>query len=77
MAIVESFLPRQLSVEELRADVDAFLAATAERTFGVLMKSLQPRYAGRADGRVVSETLKAALATVQPSASENEKGRAH
>jgi uncharacterized protein YqeY len=77
MAIVESFLPRQLSVEELRADVDAFLAATTERTFGVLMKSLQPRYAGRADGRLVSETLKTALASVQPSASENEKGRAH
>lgn len=62
MAIVETFLPRRLGADELRAEIAALLAATPERNFGALMKIATPRFAGRADGRAVSETLKALLA---------------
>lgn len=63
LAIVETFLPKQLSVEELRADLKDALVGTAERNFGALMKILQPRYAGRVDGKTLSETLKSLLAS--------------
>ena len=62
LKIVEEYLPAQLSPEQVKAEILAELSNTAERNFGVLMKALQPKFTGRADGRVVSETLKAALA---------------
>lgn len=63
MAIVATFLPRQLGPDDLRREIDALLAGTPERAFGPLMKLASARFAGRADGKLVSETLKAALAS--------------
>ena len=64
MAIVETFLPKQLTGAELAAQIDELIASTPERSFGVLMKLASPRFSGRADGRAVSEALKSALAKV-------------
>ena len=62
MKLVEEFLPKQLSAPEIREAIDALLSGTPERNFGALMKVVQPHFAGRAEGRLVAEALKAALA---------------
>jgi uncharacterized protein YqeY len=63
MVIVETFLPKQLDAAQLRNEIDALLASSSERGFGPLMKVASAHFAGRADGKLVSETLKAALAS--------------
>jgi|GEM_PF-3178277 len=62
MKLVEEFLPRQLSADEIRAEIETLLRETPERTFGALMKVVSPRFAGRAEGRLVADTLKTSLA---------------
>jgi uncharacterized protein len=61
LAIVEQFLPKRLSAPELEQEIAASLKETSERNFGLLMKSLSPKFNGRADGKLISETLKALL----------------
>lgn len=61
LAIVERYLPKALSGAELEAYVKDFLGKTSERTFGLLMKSLQAELVGRVDGKSLSETLKKVL----------------
>lgn len=63
--IISSFLPRALSDDELAALVDEAIAATgatSARDLGRVMGWLSPRTRGRADGRVVSGLVAAALA---------------
>lgn len=62
IAIVEEFLPRQMSESELIAVVRQELAANSERNFGALMKLLQCRYSGQINGKVLSVVLKSVLA---------------
>lgn len=63
--IISSYLPAQLSGEELADLVDQAIADTgaqSPRDMGAVMKTLQPRIAGRAEGRVVADAVKARLA---------------
>ena len=65
IAILQGWLPAQLSEAELRAKVDAAIQATGAagpKDMGKVMKALQPEVQGRADGKVVSELVKARLA---------------
>ena len=62
--ILEAFLPRQLADDELAALVQEAIAASGARgpkEMGGVMKALMPRVAGKAEGRRVSEAVKAAL----------------
>lgn len=64
-AVIEEYLPKQLSQEELEAEVKAIIAetgATSAKEMGSVMKVASKRLAGRADGRKISETVKALLA---------------
>jgi uncharacterized protein YqeY len=61
LSIVERYLPKALSGAELETYIKDFLGKTSERTFGVLMKSLQAELVGRVDGKGLSEALKKAL----------------
>lgn len=61
LAMVERYLPKALSGAELENHIRDFLGRTTERTFGVLMKSLQAELVGRVDGKTLSETLKRVL----------------
>jgi len=61
LAVVERYLPKALSGTELETYIKEFLGKTSERTFGVLMKSLQGELVGRVDGKSLSETLKKVL----------------
>jgi uncharacterized protein len=70
--IIESYLPKSASPEDIRANVDAviaeMLAAGARptpRDMGSVMKAVQAKFQAvglRADGKLVSEQVKAALA---------------
>jgi uncharacterized protein YqeY len=57
IAILESYLPRQLSRDEIRAEVEA-LVAEHGRDFRKVMPVAAQRLRGRADGRVVNEVVR-------------------
>jgi uncharacterized protein len=62
--LVESYLPEQLSDEELAELVEAAVAeigATEQRQMGQVMSALMPRVAGRADGKRVSAAVRERL----------------
>jgi len=64
IAILQGYLPAQLSEAELRAKIDAAVAkagAQGPKDMGAVMKALMPEVQGRADGKVVSELVKARL----------------
>jgi uncharacterized protein len=57
IAVLETFLPKQLSGEELEAIVQATIqeiGATDKKQMGAVMKAVQARVAGRADGKTIS-----------------------
>ncbi len=63
--ILQGYLPQQLSEAELRAKVDAAIAsvgAKGPKDMGAVMKALLSEVQGRAEGKTVSEMVKARLA---------------
>ena len=65
LAVLQVYLPQQLSadeVEKLVAEAIAETGATGPKDMGAVMKAVQPKTAGRADGKVVSELVKKKLA---------------
>jgi uncharacterized protein len=65
IAILQDYLPAALSEAELRSLVDEGVAATgaaSARDLGKVMGWLSPRIRGRADGKVASGLVAAALA---------------
>ena len=64
-AIIANYLPEQLREDEIKkliADAIAETDAKGPAGMGLVMKVLQPKIAGKADGGVVSGLVKAALA---------------
>jgi uncharacterized protein YqeY len=64
-AVITNYLPEQLSEDEIKkliADAIAETDAKGPAGMGLVMKVLQPKIAGKADGGVVSGLVKAALA---------------
>ncbi|MDE6392473.1 MAG: GatB/YqeY domain-containing protein [Muribaculaceae bacterium] len=60
-AVLEEYLPGQLSPEELDAELKAIIAetgATGPRDMGKVMGVASKRLAGRAEGRAISEAVK-------------------
>ncbi len=69
-AVLEEYLPKQLSTEELEKEISAIIAetgATGPKEMGKVMGVASKRLAGRAEGRVISETVKALLAKLPES----------
>jgi uncharacterized protein YqeY len=65
IAILQGYLPAQLSEAELRAKVDEVVArvgAKGPRDMGAVMKALLPEVQGRAEGKLVSDLVKQRLA---------------
>jgi len=63
--IIAGYLPAQLSESEIKELIKAAIAETGANSpaqMGLVMKSLQPKTAGKADGGLVSSLVKAALA---------------
>lgn len=64
IAVLQEFLPAQLSEAELDtiiAEVIATTGATTARDMGKVMNALRPRVAGRADVGALSQKIKARL----------------
>jgi uncharacterized protein YqeY len=65
VAVLSTYMPAALSESEVRAEVDAAVAAvgaTGPQDMGKVMAELKSRLAGRADMTAVSGMVKAALA---------------
>jgi len=65
IAILQAFLPAQLSAEELARKVEEVIArvgAKGPKDMGAVMKALVPEVQGRADGKAVSDMVKQKLA---------------
>jgi uncharacterized protein YqeY len=65
VAILTEFLPQQLSADEVEALARAAIAEAGAATpsdMGKVMGRLAPQIRGRADGRMVSETVRRLLA---------------
>ena len=63
-AVLEEYLPKQLSAEELEAEIRAIVAETGAagpRDMGKVMGVATKRLAGKAEGRAISETVKKIL----------------
>ena len=63
--VLESYLPKQLSQEEIAAEVKKIIAevgATSMKEMGRVMGTASKLLAGKADGRVISEIVKKLLA---------------
>jgi uncharacterized protein len=65
LAVIEEFMPEQLSEEELESIIDDVIAecgATSMRDLGRVMADVMPQVAGRADGGQVSQLVREKLA---------------
>jgi uncharacterized protein YqeY len=64
-AIIAEYLPKQLSEIEVKELIESAIKETGANSpaqMGLVMKNLQPKIAGKADGALVSSLVKAALA---------------
>ena len=65
LEVLQAYLPKGLTPEELAAMIDATIqevGATTKAQLGAVMKALQPKLAGRADGKTVSQEVGKRLA---------------
>ena len=63
-AVLEEYLPKQLSAEELEKEIAAIISetgATGPKEMGKVMGVASKRLAGRAEGRAISEMVKTLL----------------
>ena len=64
LKVVQEFMPQQFSEEDLTAAIEKAIqetGAAGPKDMGKVMKALLPVISGRADGKVVSEKVKARL----------------
>lgn len=65
LAILQQYLPQQLAGDELQKivrDTIAELNAATKAQMGIVMKAVQAKVAGRADGKTVSQEVQRQLA---------------
>ena len=65
ITVIEKFLPKQLSAEEIRSELDKVIAETGASSpadMGKVMGVATKRLAGRADGKTISAVVKELLA---------------
>ena len=64
LAVIQSYLPKPLSEEELTALIDATIAevgATSPREMGKVISAIMATHKGRVDGKALSAAVKAHL----------------
>jgi uncharacterized protein YqeY len=64
LAILQTYLPTQLSAEQLSAEVAKAIAEAAAKSIkdlGAVMKIVTPRLKGQAEGKALSDEVKAQL----------------
>lgn len=66
LAILEKFLPKQMSADEIQAEIKAIIDQVGAKTpadMGKVMGIASKQLAGKADGKLISETVKQLLAS--------------
>lgn len=64
IAVVETYMPQQLSADEVKAVVEETIkavGATSKADFGKVMGAVMPKLKGKADGKLVNATVKEML----------------
>ena len=64
IAVLMPYLPEQLSADEIKKIVEEVISsvgAASSKDMGKVMGALMPRVKGRADGKLVNETVRALL----------------
>lgn len=61
IVILETYLPKQMSDDEISIEIDKVMLETGSTNMGILMKELNARLTGRADGKTISRILKTKL----------------
>lgn len=64
LAIIQEYMPKQLTEEELRRIIDEIVVSTgasSAKDFGKVMPQVMKQVKGRADGKVVQELVKQRL----------------
>lgn len=56
--VLEAYLPKQLSREEIKVEVEAIIATLGTKDFPKVMKEASAKMKGRADGKTVSEVVR-------------------
>jgi uncharacterized protein len=67
-AILEAYLPRQMTADELRPQIEAAIAALGDvgpADMGKVMPALMQRFKGQADGRVINQVAREVLSRKQ------------
>jgi len=62
--VIEAYLPKMLSAEEVKAEVEKAIASTGAagpQDMGKVMGVLSSKLAGKADGRLIADTVKTLL----------------
>jgi uncharacterized protein YqeY len=58
IAVLELYMPKQLSRDEVKSEVAAIIAALGTKEFPKVMKEAATKLKGRADGKMVNEVVK-------------------
>lgn len=64
MAVVAKYMPKQMSADEVQKVVEETISevnATSMKDFGKVMGAIMPKVKGKADGKVVNESVKKVL----------------
>lgn len=61
VVVLEEYLPKQLSEDEISIEIDKVMSETGLTNMGLLMKELNARLSGQADGKTISRILKTKL----------------
>jgi uncharacterized protein len=58
VAVLERYMPKQISREEVKQEVEAIIATLGTKEFPKVMKEAAAKMKGRADGKMVNEVVK-------------------
>ncbi|MBI5650009.1 MAG: GatB/YqeY domain-containing protein [Chloroflexi bacterium] len=58
IAVLEVYMPKQLSRDEIKREVEAIIAALGVKEFPKVMKESAMKLKGRADGKTVNEVVR-------------------
>ena len=63
--VIEKYLPKALSREELEEMVSETLSSVEKKEFGEVMKKVMEKTKGRADGKMVGEIVKSKISDLK------------